>query len=137
MTQRLAGKVALVTGAARGIGFSVATAFVREGARVVVADLNGSGAAEAASRLGEVAMPVAVDVADPDSVAAMMAAILAAHGRVDILVNNAGIGANTPFLETSLAEWNRIIGAPPRRADGRGTRSAAARCARVRRAAAS
>lgn len=110
MTQRLAGKVALVTGAARGIGLAVATAFVREGATVVIADLNGAGAAEAAARLGAEAMPVAVDVADPDSVAAMMATILAAHGRVDILVNNAGIGANTPFLETSLADWNRIIG---------------------------
>lgn len=94
MTQRLAGKVALVTGAARGIGFAVAAAFVREGATVVVADLNGAGAAEAAASLGESAMPVTVDVADPDSVAAMMAAILSAHGRVDILVNNAGIGAN-------------------------------------------
>lgn len=110
MTQRLAGKVALVTGAARGIGLAVATAFVREGASVVVADLNREGAAHAAATLGEAAMPVAVDVADPDSVAAMMAAILAGHGRVDILVNNAGIGANTPFLETSLSDWNRVIG---------------------------
>ncbi|MGX7705101.1 SDR family NAD(P)-dependent oxidoreductase [Methylobacterium sp. Gmos1] len=110
MTQRLAGKVALVTGAARGIGFAVATAFVREGANVVVADLNREGAAHAAATLGEAVMPVAVDVAEAESVAAMMAAILAGHGRVDILVNNAGIGGNTPFLETSLSEWNRIIG---------------------------
>ncbi|TGD96761.1 SDR family NAD(P)-dependent oxidoreductase [Methylobacterium nonmethylotrophicum] len=110
MTQRLAGKIALVTGSARGIGFAVATAFAREGAKVVIADLDGAGAAEAAAGIGPAAMPLSVDVADPASVAAMMERILAAHGRVDILVNNAGIGANTPFLETSLADWNRIIG---------------------------
>ena len=113
MAQRLAGKVALVTGSARGIGQAVATAFAREGAKVVIADVNQATAEEAAAGLaktGGSAMAVPVDVSDPSSVEAMIGAILKAHGRLDILVNNAGVGGNTPFLETSLADWNRIIG---------------------------
>ncbi|WP_298952782.1 3-oxoacyl-ACP reductase family protein [uncultured Methylobacterium sp.] len=111
MTQRLLDKVALVTGGARGIGLSVARAFAREGARVVIADINHAEAETAAAGLeGGRAMAVAVDVADAGSVQAMIDAILAAHGRVDILMNNAGVGGNTPFLETSLADWNRIVG---------------------------
>jgi 3-oxoacyl-[acyl-carrier protein] reductase len=112
MNQRLAGKVALVTGSARGIGLAVARAFSSEGAAVVIADVNESSAKDAAAGLavdGGRAMAVAVDVADPASVEAMLAAILGAYGRLDILVNNAGVGGNTPFLETSLADWNRII----------------------------
>lgn len=113
MTERLAGKIALVTGSARGIGLAVARAFVREGAAVVVADVNAASAEEAAAGLrqgGGRATAVAVDVADPASVATMIEAILGTYGRLDILVNNAGVGGNTPFLETSLADWNRIIG---------------------------
>ncbi len=113
MTQRLAGAVALVTGSARGIGLATARAFVREGAAVVIADVNAGSAAEAAAGLirdGGRAMAVAVDVADAASVEAMIAAILGVYGRIDILVNNAGVGGNTPFLDTSLADWNRIIG---------------------------
>ncbi|ACA16225.1 short-chain dehydrogenase/reductase SDR [Methylobacterium sp. 4-46] len=113
MTGRLADKVALVTGGARGIGLAVARAFAREGAALVIADVNRAGAEAAAAGLAEAggrAMAVAVDVADPASIAAMVEAILARHGRLDILVNNAGVGGNTPFLETRLEDWNRIIG---------------------------
>jgi NAD(P)-dependent dehydrogenase (short-subunit alcohol dehydrogenase family) len=113
MMTRLGGKVALVTGAARGIGHAIATAFVREGAAVVIADVNGDSAESAAAALrkdGPKTMAVRVDVSDQASVEAMMAAILKQHGRLDILVNNAGVGGNTPFLETSLADWNRIVG---------------------------
>ena len=108
--QRLAGKVALVTGGARGIGLAVARAYAREGARVVVADVNAEGARAAAEKLGSEALGLAVDVADPASVAALIAAIIEARGRIDILMNNAGIGTNTPFLETRLEDWNRILG---------------------------
>ncbi|MDP4022976.1 glucose 1-dehydrogenase [Methylobacterium sp. NEAU 140] len=108
--RRLAGKVAVVTGGARGIGLAVARAYAREGARVVVADLNAEGARAAAEDLGGGALGLVVDVADAGSVAAMIAAIVESCGRIDILMNNAGIGANTPFLETRLEDWNRILG---------------------------
>lgn len=110
---RLEGKVAIVTGGARGIGFAVAKAFAREGAAVAVADVNEAGARDAARTLeadGARALPVAVNVADHASVEAMVSAVLGAFGRVDILMNNAGVGGKTPFLETSLEEWNRIVG---------------------------
>lgn len=110
MTRRLDGKVALVTGGARGIGYATAQAFAREGARVVIADLNVTGAEDAAKSLGEQAMGLGVDVADPASVTGMITAIIERLGRIDILFNNAGIGANTPFLETRLEDWNRILG---------------------------
>ncbi|MGY2050657.1 SDR family NAD(P)-dependent oxidoreductase [Methylobacterium sp. JK268] len=113
MTQRLADKVALVTGGARGIGLAVAKAFAREGAVAVIADVNREGAEAAAEGIraaGGRAAALALDVADPASVAGVIAAILDRHGRLDILVNNAGVGGNTPFLETRLEDWNRIIG---------------------------
>jgi 3-oxoacyl-[acyl-carrier protein] reductase len=84
-----------------------------EGAATAVADLNAAGARTAAADLeaqGACAVPITVDVADPDSISAMVASTMDAFGRIDILVNNAGVGGNTPFLETSLEEWNWIIG---------------------------
>jgi NAD(P)-dependent dehydrogenase (short-subunit alcohol dehydrogenase family) len=107
---RLKGKIALVTGAARGIGLAVAKALAAEGAVPVIADINEAGARDALSTLGHAeGLALGVDVADEASVAAMIDAIRARHGRLDILVNNAGIGGNTPFLDIKLAEWNRTI----------------------------
>jgi NAD(P)-dependent dehydrogenase (short-subunit alcohol dehydrogenase family) len=110
---RLEAKSALVTGGARGIGLAIAKAMTREGAAVALADIDldraDAGAAMLA-RQGVRTLAVGVNVADPKSVAAMIAAVLQAFGRIDILVNNAGVGGNTPFLDTSLEEWNRIIG---------------------------
>lgn len=109
---RLTGKIALVTGGARGIGFAVATALAREGARIAIADINVEGAREAADKLkatGADAEGFGVNVADQASVEAMIKAIVAHFGRLDCLINNAGVGGNTPFLETKLEDWNRII----------------------------
>jgi NAD(P)-dependent dehydrogenase (short-subunit alcohol dehydrogenase family) len=106
---RLAGKHALVTGAGRGIGLAIANALAREGAAVAIADLDGGRAESAVASVRGRALAIRADVADPDSVAAMVGTALEAFGRLDILVNNAGIGGSTPFLQTSLEEWRRIL----------------------------
>ena len=89
--KRLDGKVALVTGGARGIGRAICEAYIREGARVAVADRLAHEAEETAAALGENAMPVAMDVTDLDAIAQGVAAVEANWGGIDILVNNAGI----------------------------------------------
>jgi len=107
---RLQGKIALVTGGARGIGLAVTKALAAEGAIPVIADINEQGAREALSTLGTSdGLALAVNVADEASVISMVQAIVDRFGRVDILVNNAGIGGNTPFLDIKLEEWNRTI----------------------------
>ncbi len=107
---RFQGKIALVTGGARGIGLAIARAFAAEGATPVIADINAQGAQDALTTLNAPdGLALAVDVADQASVNAMVAAIVGRFGRLDILVNNAGIGGNTPFLDITLEEWNRTI----------------------------
>jgi len=102
--------VAIVTGAARGIGFAVARALVASGHRVAMADLDEEKAHEAAQELGERARAFACDVADSASVNRMVAAVREAWGRIDVLVNNAGIvGPNKPLAEVSDDEWARVL----------------------------
>lgn len=88
---RLAGRVALVTGAAHGIGRGIAERLSSEGASVVVADIDQTGAERVANAIGDHAMAVRVDIADPASIAALAHAIDARHGRCEILVNNAAV----------------------------------------------
>ena len=105
-------KVAIVTGAAGGIGEAAARAIAHRGARVAVADLRADAAQDAARRLqaeGLSAEPVTVDIADPASVKAMVEGVLSRWGRIDILVNNAGIESSKPFLEIGLEEYERVM----------------------------
>ena len=105
---RLEGKVAVVTGAARGIGRETARRFAAEGARVVVADLDEPIARQAAADIPG-AVAAGVDIARPDSVAALVRAVLDRCGRLDVLVNNAGVGLNKPSLDTTLEEWEHVL----------------------------
>lgn len=111
---RLSEKVALVTGAARGIGQAIAAAFVREGAVVWVTDLDGEGAAGAARELGPSARSRTLDVRNEAAWIAVMAELLGEHGRLDVLVNNAGItGFEAGFVphdpeHASLEAWRAV-----------------------------
>jgi NAD(P)-dependent dehydrogenase (short-subunit alcohol dehydrogenase family) len=108
----LKGRKALVTGGARGIGKSVASALARAGADVAIADLNGAEAEKAARELGAhgvKALGVAVDVTRPDEVKRMVEAVLSAFGTIDVLFNNAGICVNEKAEEMSFASWQKVI----------------------------
>jgi len=89
--KRLEGKVALITGAARGIGEAIARAFVHEGARVYLSDINDSLGTETTARLGDSARYIHLDVRKEQNWAAATSYLLGAHGRIDVVVNNAGI----------------------------------------------
>jgi rhamnulose-1-phosphate aldolase/alcohol dehydrogenase len=104
----LATRIALVTGAASGIGKATAHRLVEEGACVVVADLNGESAAAVAEELGgpDKAVAVTVDVTSEEQIAAAFAQASLAFGGVDLVVNNAGISLSKPLLETTARDWD-------------------------------
>ena len=107
---RLDGKTAIVTGGASGFGAGIVAKFIAEGARVMIADINGDAAATAARGHGNAATAQAVDVSKVASVDEMARAALAAFGHVDILVNNAGIThLPTPMEEVSEEEFDRVF----------------------------
>lgn len=106
---KLQGKVAIVTGAASGFGRGIAERFAREGARVVVADINDNGADEVAGGLGKNAIAVACDVSRKAEVQAMVGAAVDTFGGLDILVNNAGTThKNQPLMDVGEEEFDRI-----------------------------
>lgn len=112
---RLEGKVAIVTGAASGMGKAMATAYVREGARVVIADVNLSGAEAVARELnrgaegGRRASAFSLDVRDPAQAQAAVDHAVSTFGGLDILVNNAGIITIQPFLEITETDWDTVF----------------------------
>lgn len=102
-------RTALITGAARGIGLATARTFLDEGWQVALLDIDGPGQEEAAAGLCADALALTADVAVEAEVNAAVAATIDRFGQVDALVNNAGVAVFKPLLETSPAEWARVL----------------------------
>lgn len=107
MDSGLAGRTAVVTGGARGIGLACANALSAEGAKLVLADVDGPSAEASAATLPD-ALGFAVDVTDPDGVRQLIDTTVERHGGLDILATCAGIFHATPFDEITVEEWDRI-----------------------------
>lgn len=114
MVGSLTGQIAIVTGAAQGLGLGIAETLARRGAAVVIADIQQAKAAAAAATLtaqGLVAEALELNISDSAQVARAIEQVAQSRGRVDILVNNAGVGQNVaPVSELSDAEWQRVLG---------------------------
>lgn len=109
---RLSGRIALVTGGASGIGLASARLMAREGATVVVSDIDGEGAAAAARDIaaqGGHASGHRLDVGDSAAVAALVGEAVAAHGGIDVLLHAAGIYPRAPFLEMTDEQWRHVL----------------------------
>jgi NAD(P)-dependent dehydrogenase (short-subunit alcohol dehydrogenase family) len=111
---RLNGKVAVITGAARGIGRATLEVFLAEGARVVATDLDGTTLAEVTGDTSQV-VTVVGDVSVEDDARAMIEAAISAYGRIDVLVANAGVIPLSTIDQTSVADWDHVMAV-----DGRG-----------------
>ncbi|HWP42984.1 MAG TPA: 3-oxoacyl-ACP reductase family protein [Blastocatellia bacterium] len=110
MSQRLKGRVAIVTGAARGIGRAYSLAMAREGANIVAVDLlDLSKTASAIEELGVKALALRADVSAEEDTLNMAADAIKAFGRIDILVNNAAISPEQPLEEISFADWRKVL----------------------------
>ncbi|WP_125612589.1 SDR family NAD(P)-dependent oxidoreductase [Specibacter cremeus] len=104
----LAGKVALVTGGAMGLGLAMATALTEAGATIVLADVNEERGAEAAASLAGASF-VHMDVTDEEQVRAAVVGVVETHGHLDILLNNAGITIHAPLETSSTADWRKVM----------------------------
>ena len=112
MSKQLQDRIAIVTGAASGIGLEIARTYAREGAKVAIADVNRDAAETAAAALrgeGGQAMAVAADVTDEGQVNAAVGAVVGQWGGVDILVSNAGVQIVHPLDEFPFAEWKKML----------------------------
>lgn len=106
---RLNNKVAIITGAANGIGYAAAERFIEEGAFVVIADFNVEAGISAAEQLGDQALFVQVNVADRESVKKLVATVIEDAGRVDILVNNAGITRDAMLTKMTEDQFQQVL----------------------------
>ncbi|WP_282159221.1 L-iditol 2-dehydrogenase [Shimia thalassica] len=106
---RLAGKTALITGAARGIGRAFAEAYLREGAQVALADIDFSGALQAAGELGANSVAVQLDVTDQNSIDSAVAKAIETFGHIDILINNAAVFTAAPTVEITREDYDRTV----------------------------
>src|SRR5687768_14518362 len=110
---KLSGKIAVITGASRGIGKAIALAFAREGAALVLSSRSLSALSEVAESAAEIsraqAIAVQADVSDEGQVAALFARVRDEFGRIDLLVNNAGAFDGGPLDELSVEAWDRVI----------------------------
>jgi len=109
MRARLQGKIALVTGAASGIGEAIARCFAEHGATVIVSDIRAEPGEAVAQSIGGTAEFMALDASDPDEWTAVVAGIREKHGGVDVLVNNAGCGAGGGIERETLADHRRVM----------------------------
>lgn len=107
--RRLSGRRAIVTGAGAGIGRAIALRFSAEGARVMVADVDGAAAEAVAGEIGPPAFAHEVDVSSEDSAAAMIARASEEWGGLDVLVNNAGVGIAATTPDTDAGDWRRVL----------------------------
>ena len=106
---RLAGKNALVTGAARGIGKAFANAYVLQGAKVCIADINLQAAQQTASEIGDSAIAVPMDVTRQDSIDAGVAETIRQLGSIDILINNAALFTASPIVDIQRDDYERVF----------------------------
>lgn len=107
--KRLEGKTALITGSARGIGLAFASAYVAEGARVAIADINMERARAAAAELGSAAVAVEMDVSRQEGIEAAVSQTVASLGHIDILINNAAIFTAAPIVEITREDYSRVF----------------------------
>lgn len=110
---KLAGKIAVITGAGSGIGRAIALLFAQEGATIVAADLNGDTAEETIALVRDVSgrdgLALTTDVSDPASVKQMVDQAIARFDRIDVLCNNAGIGSTKDVIDTEPDEWDQVF----------------------------